>query len=344
MDEGHLKQKLAPTQKPKKEDGFKEFLYNPETGAVLGRTGMSWLLIFIFYIIFYIALAAFSLLNFYLFYLTISVDAPKWTMDSSLIGTNPGVGFRPRPDQEDSTDSTLIWFKQQDPNDFKFWSKQLEEFIEKIEEIQKDAGDDKTHSCTLGTENTTNRNKSCIVDLKQLGPCTKENDFGYGQGKPCFIIKLNKIYGWKPEAYGYKDTKSEFNQELFERDMKREQGKGMPEDLARHIKQEVDKLDRKRDALLLRRHLETVWISCLGENVADMENVGEILYYPMQGIPSYYFPYMNQKGYQPPFIMVQFTNPVHGVLINVECKAFAKNVISERIARVGQTHFELLID
>lgn len=266
---------VLTTPKPKPDGGFKEFLYNPETGAVLGRTGLSWLLIFLFYVVFYIGLAAFFLLNFYLFYLTISQDAPKWTLDASLIGNNPGLGFRPMPDQDNNADSTLIWFKHSDPKDYKFWSNQLTEFVEKIEEIQKEAGG-RTHSCTLGTENTTSRNKSCLIDLKQFGPCTKENDFGYSQGKPCFIVKLNKIYGWKPEAYGYRDDRDVFNRERFEKDLQTEKKhKTMPDDLVRHIKAEVDKLDPQRDAALLRRLLETVWISCVGENVADMENTGK---------------------------------------------------------------------
>lgn len=280
MAESNSKAKpLVPTtQKPKPDGGFKEFLYNSETGAVLGRTGLSWLLIFVFYVIFYIGLGAFFLLNFYLFYLTISLHTPKWTMDSSLIGSNPGLGFRPMPDKEDNADSTLIWFRHTDPKEYKFWSDQLGEFVNKVEEIQKEAGVDKTHSCTLGTENTTSRNKSCLIDLKQFGACTKENDFGYGQGKPCFIIKLNKIIGWKPAAYGYREDSTQFSREVFDKDMKREKSRGMPPDLMNHIKQEVEKLNPQRDAALLRRQLETVWISCLGENIADQENTGRFTF------------------------------------------------------------------
>ena len=41
----------------------------------------------------------------------------------------------------------------------------------------------------------------CKVKTDDLitGDCTKENEYGFKKGKPCILIKLNKIYGWKPE-------------------------------------------------------------------------------------------------------------------------------------------------
>lgn len=92
-------------------NGFKEFLYNTKDGTVMGRTGSSWGKIILFYIIFYAGLASFFCLNFYIFYLTLNMDEPKFQLDESLIGTNPGLGFRPMPDPDRSPDSTLIWFR-----------------------------------------------------------------------------------------------------------------------------------------------------------------------------------------------------------------------------------------
>lgn len=54
---------------------------------------------------------------------------------------------------------------------------------------------------------------------------------------------------------------------------------------------------------------KTVWINCEGENPADMENIGEIQYYPYPGIPTYYFPYKNQKGYISPAVFAHLKNP-----------------------------------
>lgn len=54
----------------------------------------------------------------------------------------------------------------------------------------------------------------------------------------------------------------------------------------------------------------TVWISCEGENPADVEYLGPIAYYPkIQGFPGYYYPYLNSEGYLSPLIAVQFLRP-----------------------------------
>lgn len=88
----------------------------------------------VFYIIFYACLAAFFYLCYQIFATTLEKPedggSPKWRQDSSLIGSNPGVGFRPMPDQDKNSESTLIWFKRESKDDYSFWSKQLQTFVE----------------------------------------------------------------------------------------------------------------------------------------------------------------------------------------------------------------------
>lgn len=90
--------------------------------------------------------------------------------------------------------------------------------------------------------------------------------------------------------------------------------------------------------------LNTVWVSCEGENPADLENVGPIKYYPTQGFPGYYFPFENSEGYLSPLVAVHFERPVRGIIINVECKAWARNIRHDRADKLGSVHFELMID
>lgn len=52
-----------------------------------------------------------------------------------------------------------------------------------------------------------------------------------------------------------------------------------------------------------------IWISCEGENPADIENLGPINYIPQRGFPGFYYPFMNQKGYMPPVIAINFERP-----------------------------------
>lgn len=52
-----------------------------------------------------------------------------------------------------------------------------------------------------------------------------------------------------------------------------------------------------------------IWISCEGENPADIENLGPINYIPQRGFPGFYYPFMNQKGYMPPVVAINFERP-----------------------------------
>ena len=58
---------------------------------------------------------------------------------------------------------------------------------------------------------------SCLFDLNVGGRCNANNEYGYGEGMPCFVLKLNRIYGWLPDpinnssgvkvrCYGLTDT------------------------------------------------------------------------------------------------------------------------------------------
>lgn len=54
---------------------------------------------------------------------------------------------------------------------------------------------------------------------------------------------------------------------------------------------------------------EMIWISCEGENPADIENLGPINYIPQRGFPGFFYPFMNQVGYMPPVIAINFERP-----------------------------------
>ena len=55
--------------------------------------------------------------------------------------------------------------------------------------------------------------------------------------------------------------------------------------------------------------LNTVWVSCEGENPADVENIGPIQYIPRRGFPGYFFPFINNDGYLSPLVAVWFERP-----------------------------------
>lgn len=50
-------------------------------------------------------------------------------------------------------------------------------------------------------------------------------------------------------------------------------------------------------------------MSCEGENDADIENIGSIIYFPTPGFEGQYFPFKNVKGYLSPVVAVYFESP-----------------------------------
>lgn len=51
---------------------------------------------------------------------------PMWQLDRSIIGTNPGLGFRPTPPE---VASSVIWYKGNDPGSHQFWVRELSKFL-----------------------------------------------------------------------------------------------------------------------------------------------------------------------------------------------------------------------
>lgn len=294
-------------------DGFKQFMWNSETKQFMGRTSGSWLRILIFYVIFYFVLAAFFLSMFLIFGSTLTRERPKYELEESLIGTNPGLGFRPMP-PESNVESTLIWYQKNTPTNSKYWAEELDHFLEDFKDNKTKRVDCKNSAPKPG--------EICEVKLDAFKPCISDKKFGYEQGRPCIFLKLNKIYNWLPNYY----SKSS------------ELAGNMPESLKKHI----------RDRENARKSTEVVWVSCEGENPADIENLGNSIdYYSLsgeQGFLGNYFPFLSIKGYLQPLVAVQFSSVKTGVLINIECKAWAKNIAHDRTDRRGSVHFELMID
>lgn len=41
----------------------------------------------------------------------------------------------------------------------------------------------------------------CDIDIRAFGPCSKENYYGYKNGRPCVFLKLSTNPSWTPEFY-----------------------------------------------------------------------------------------------------------------------------------------------
>ena len=86
------------------------------------------------------------------------------------------------------------------------------------------------------------------------------------------------------------------------------------------------------------------WLFCLLQNPGDAENMGPVEFYPPNGMPIHYYPYLNQRGYRQPIVFAKFRAPKEGVVMQIWCKAWASNIMHHKNDKAGSIHFELLVD
>ncbi|KAJ8726025.1 hypothetical protein PYW07_000723 [Mythimna separata] len=306
---------MKPSRKSGKQK-FSNFFYNEETGEILGRTPESWGKILIFYSIFYavlIALFAVCMATFLQHF--INPRVPRLQQDYSVIGTSPGLGFRPLPPD---VRSTLIWYKGTGYESYKYWEDQLIDFLSVYKKKGQTAGAGQNiYNCDF--EKPPPPGKVCDMDIRDLDPCTDENHFSFHKSSPCIFLKLNKIYGWRPEVYEGWDE--------------------IPKDMPLELQQHIWNLTHTNA-----KFGNMVWVSCHGETPADKENIGPISYLPYPGFPGYFYPYENAEGYLSPLVAIHLQRPRTGILINIECRAWAKNIKYDRRERIGVVHFELMVE
>lgn len=291
---------------------FKLAIYNPSTHDVFGRSVKSWGGIFLFYIIFYSLLAVFFTICMKILLSTLHSNYPRLQQEESIIGTNPGLGYRPMP--EDPEHGSIIRFIARNQSNVENWTKKIDSFLNIYT-------NNHPNQMVCNYDSGPTAGKVCSVDVKQnMGPCAHNSGYQYNQSKPCVFLKLNKIYGWHPEFYDISNLPTE-----------------MPQNLKDNIRRSVGEKPS---------HAKTVWVTCDGEAPADREHIGPVKIYPQNGFPWFYYPYENRPGYVSPILAVHFENPKLNTLINVDCRAWAQNIVYKKssVNREGSVHFELQID
>lgn len=320
-------------------ESFKYTLYDPKAGTILTRTPLSWLKITVFYCIYYSCLAGFWTACLYIFFATLPppVQGPKWTMDSSLIGVNPGVGLRPR-NADKLIDSQMFVLLNGDDNMHP--SERLGEgiinadYATRTEQFLKEYDNLDMHADSYQP-----------FDYKtELGECgrfpygyvvensTQEHiDAGRNVVAPCIFVKLNNIWDWTPEEYD-PDTANP----------------APPEKFAKFMKSEKAKKGKKGPS---------VYIDCNGRYAADKEALaapGGLQYFPEnRAIPISYFPYKGKtrdpvtnvvtKTYHSPLVAVKVKPKTPGQLVHIECRAYYKGVKQITKTKEGLVQFEVHI-
>ena len=189
----------------------KRYFYDASKEEFAGRTLEHWLKTVLFYSIFYPCLIGLMVLLFSLFFLTIDKNIPRYhhaelyfplttkellengplppKTDNhlGLILPNPGMSFRPQPDYR----STLIRFVQGRPSSYKKFTNHIQAFLEMYEDKLQEG--EVFIDCDNLKDNIRNKKKVCRFKVDWLGGgCTWQRDYGYDDGQPCVLLKLNK--------------------------------------------------------------------------------------------------------------------------------------------------------
>jgi len=278
------------------------WIWNPEEQTFMGRTLIDWAFVFIFYIVFFASLCAMFAISCGMFFWVIDWNFPTLQGADSILQT-PGMGFRPQP----NIDTRLIRFIKGDTTSYQHYLDHTEAYIQYYEnELQQG---ENYIDCTTLRERRPDQNldKVCVFDVQVLGDaCVKQQNYGYDDGQPCVLLKLNKVFDWIPEEY-------------------------TAENVDPAIK------DQWNDPW-------HIYVKCDGDDAATRENMGDILIYPAQGFPFKYFPFRNQQGYRSPLAFLRFDNPLPGILLMMTCKAYARNIIHDVVSEMGQVSFEMMVD
>lgn len=168
---------------------WKDSIYNPRTGELLGRTASSWALILLFYLVFYCFLAGMFALTMWVMLLTLDDYVPRYRDRVPF----PGLAIRPN--------SLDIVFNKSDPLKYAQYVQHLESFLQRYNDTEQE----KNEACIPGQyydqeDNTDMSKKACRFKRGSLSLCSglSDTNFGYHDGKPCVLLKMNRIIGLKP--------------------------------------------------------------------------------------------------------------------------------------------------
>uniref|UniRef100_V9L7Q2 Sodium/potassium-transporting ATPase subunit beta n=1 Tax=Callorhinchus milii TaxID=7868 RepID=V9L7Q2_CALMI len=172
-----------------------EFLWNSRTGEFMGRTGSSWGLILLFYTFFYVFLTGLFTLTMWVLLQTINEYTPKY--QDRIV--HPGLMIRPR------TEGLTVTFNVSDRASWQSYVTALNAYLdpynESVQASKNDVCRPGVYHLQEDSGNVRNTPKrSCQFNRTLLGECSglEDRTYGYGEGRPCILIKLNRIIGFLP--------------------------------------------------------------------------------------------------------------------------------------------------
>lgn len=176
---------------------FGNFLYNRESGQVMGRSGESWLKIGVFYLIFYGFLAAFFSAMLTVFLSTLNdpgIGADKGPKLTQFLKNKPGLTFV-APGAivwaDYGADNTTHWNRSKDA---------LESYTQDLQKNLLSKYSGKACEDGKGRIDANGGYIDCTFDAKKhLGVCGDNTTaVSKADNTVCIYVKINKVFKWIP--------------------------------------------------------------------------------------------------------------------------------------------------
>jgi len=172
--------------------------------------------------------------------------------------------------------------------------------------------------------------KACIFNvfayLDELG-CSQADSYGYKNGTPCVLVKLNNVFSWVPSGVAY-PTPDWFPS-------------------SNTTGSAANSTDYCLDIIKRDGNNSFIYVTCRGVSDEDRKNIKSIEYStPLQdtdcagGIPFYYYPFKNVPHYQQPLVPVKF-DLERNKRVSVECIAWAKGLEVIKKQGFGYIKFDM---
>ncbi|XP_075438031.1 sodium/potassium-transporting ATPase subunit beta-2-like [Ascaphus truei] len=267
-------------------------------------------LILLFYFVFYAFLTALFCLTMWVMLQTIDDYHPKYSDRLA----NPGLMIRPK------TSGLEIVYGLTDEQS---WSSYVSALNIALQDYNTSVQEVRNSVCVPGVYNKQDDNgdvrnypkKACQFPRKLLQNCSGEEDgtYGYREGAPCVLIKMNRVINFIPVI----------NKDLSNSSITINCS-------AKRLKSALNDSGDQLDLLL-------------GPRVYFPSNAGslgtmDLMYFPYYGNKA-------QKNYSQPLVAIKFLNMTRGVDHNVECRINAVNIQSniDRDRFAGRVSFKLHI-
>ncbi|XP_028994953.1 sodium/potassium-transporting ATPase subunit beta-1b isoform X2 [Betta splendens] len=243
--------------------------------------------------------------------LTLSNYKPTWQDRVAP----PGLSHTPKSEKAEVT------FNLNDVETYLPYAKAMRDFLSNYDEDKQkdqmkyeDCGDDPADYKNRGDlESDVGVRKACRFNRRLLGPCSgiEDREFGYKEGKPCLIVKLNRIVNFRPKPPSSNES--------------------IPEDAQPKVQPNL------------------IPLYCTNKKEEDAGKIGEIKYYGIGGgFPLQYYPYYGKllhDHYLQPLVALQFTNLTMNTELRIECKVFGDNIgYSEKDRYQGRFDIKIQIN